>query len=118
MRPIGHESKLFGIKAFWPLAYRRNLDYPGLMLRELTTTAEVMDALGGTHAVAAMTCRKYGTAWNWRGFDTFPPDTYVVMKEALAAKELTAPSSLWRMVEGNPLSPDTAPAQETVGAGS
>ena len=70
------------------------------MTSELCTTVAVMDALGGTRAVADLTGREYGAAFNWRGFETFPPDTYLVMTQALEAQGKTAPPSLWRMVEG------------------
>lgn len=65
----------------------------------LTSTVAVMDALGGTKAVAQMTGREYNAAHNWRSFDTFPPDTYVVMQDELAKRAKSAPARLWRMVE-------------------
>lgn len=68
-------------------------------MQELSTTAEVMDVLGGTTAVAALTGRKYDAAWNWKTFKHFPPDTYLVMAGALMAKGYTAPTTLWRMVQ-------------------
>lgn len=68
-------------------------------MQELRTTDEVMDKLGGTSAVARLTGRKDTAASNWRNFETFPPDTFLVMKEALSAAGYTAPPSLWRMVE-------------------
>lgn len=66
-------------------------------MEELTTTAAVIDRLGGIGAVAELTGRKYNAAWNWTTFKTFPPDTYVAMTEALNAKGCVAPASLWRM---------------------
>jgi hypothetical protein len=68
------------------------------MLRELVSTAEVMDELGGVAAVARLTGRTYGAAFNWRGFVRFPSDTFVVMQEALKARGCSAPPSLWGMV--------------------
>lgn len=65
---------------------------------ELSSTAAVMEKLGGPGAVAKLTGRKYNAAQNWKGFDTFPPDTYLVMTEALRASGYTAPASLWRMI--------------------
>lgn len=64
---------------------------------ELTTTAAVMEALGGTTAVAELTNRKVSAASNWQSFPTFPSNTYVVMKAALEAKGKRAPDSLWGM---------------------
>lgn len=66
--------------------------------RELTTTAEVIDALGGVSPVAALTGRKYGAAFNWKGFAKFPADTFLVLQDALRARGMTAPSSLWGMI--------------------
>lgn len=64
---------------------------------ELLTTSDVMDALGGNLAVAELTGSKPKAVWNWRGFDTFPSNTYVAMTAALLAKGKTAPASLWGM---------------------
>lgn len=66
---------------------------------ELTTTADVIRALGGVTAVAAITGRKYSAAFNWQNFTKFPANTYVAMTAALKAKGCTAPASLWGMVE-------------------
>lgn len=66
-------------------------------LKPLTTTAEVMDALGGIRAVAALTGRKYTAAANWRRFPTFPSNTYVIMTDALRQVGYQAPHSLWGM---------------------
>lgn len=72
------------------------------MVRELTTTAEVIDALGGVSEVAKLTGRSYGAAFNWRGFVRFPADTFVVMQAALKAIGCSAPISLWGMVPARP----------------
>lgn len=66
--------------------------------RELETTADVIEALDGVSAVAALTGRKYGAAFNWKGFPKFPADTFVVMQDALQARGFSAPPSLWGMV--------------------
>lgn len=65
----------------------------------LTSTQEVMAALGGTEAVAKLTGRKYNAAFNWRSFDTFPTNTYLVMTAALRERGHSAPASLWGMRE-------------------
>lgn len=65
----------------------------------LTTTADVIDKLGGVRAVADLTGRDYDAAWNWKKFPHFPPDTYLVMTRALRQQGHDAPPSLWRMVE-------------------
>lgn len=66
-------------------------------MEELSTTSDVMDALGGNQAVAELTESKPTAVSNWRGFKTFPSKTYVVLTEALLAKGKTAPASLWGM---------------------
>lgn len=65
----------------------------------LTTTAEVVSALGGYAAVAKLTKRKPSAASNWQSFQTFPPDTFLVMQGELKNRGKSAPDSLWRMVE-------------------
>ena len=64
---------------------------------ELRTTSEVIDALGGNPAVAELTSSTPKAVWNWRGFQTFPSNTYVAMTQALRAKGKTAPATLWGM---------------------
>lgn len=66
---------------------------------ELSNTADVMEKLGGPGAVAKLTGRKYNAAQNWKGFETFPPDTFLVMTRALEALGYTARPALWRMTE-------------------
>lgn len=65
----------------------------------LSSTSEVIDALGGIAPVAAITGRKYGAAAQWPHFQSFPSNTYIVMTEALKAKGLQAPPALWGMTE-------------------
>jgi hypothetical protein len=64
---------------------------------ELRSTVAVMDVLGGTKAVAAITGRKYTAAFNWRKQRKFPANTFRDLQKALAAKGHTAPDSLWGM---------------------
>lgn len=64
---------------------------------ELQTTAEVMDALGGTSAIAKRTGRNYAAVWHWRKKGTFPATTLSVIRPALKRKGFTAPLRLWRM---------------------
>jgi hypothetical protein len=66
-------------------------------MQELSTTSEVLDALGGNSAVAEITGSTTKAVWNWRGFETFPSNTYVAMIGALHAIGKTAPASLWGM---------------------
>lgn len=66
-------------------------------METLSTTSEVMDALGGNLAVAELTGSNNKAVWNWRVAETFPANTYVALTQALLAKGKTAPASLWGM---------------------
>lgn len=65
----------------------------------LTSTVDVIDALGGIQATAELTGSSYKATANWKSFATFPANTYLVMTQALAGKGLSAPASLWGMRE-------------------
>lgn len=67
--------------------------------RDLETTAEVIEALGGINTVAKLTGSAYKAAANWKAFEAFPSRTYLVMTQELERKGKRAPVSLWRMVE-------------------
>ncbi len=77
-------------------------------LRELATTADVIDTLDRVGAVALLTGRTTNAVHNWKAFGRFPSNTFVVMQEALRAKGCTAPASLWGMVSA----PESAEAAE------
>lgn len=69
-----------------------------MVMRTLNSTEDVIEALGGNQAVAAITRRnKDGVVWNWKDRKTFPANTYVVLKAALKERGLSAPDSLWGM---------------------
>ena len=76
-------------------------------MKHLVHTSEIIDALGGTLAVAAMTQSTRPAVQNWRSFDVFPSKTYLVLTTALAAKGITAPYALWGMIDPT----GTVPAQ-------
>ena len=67
-------------------------------LRELTTTADVIEALDRVGSVAVLTGRTTNAVHNWKASGKFPANTFVVMQEALRRKGCTAPTSLWTMV--------------------
>jgi hypothetical protein len=64
----------------------------------LTTTSQVIDALGGNGPVTTLTEAGRGVVSNWRGWPSFPPKTYVAMSIALTNVGKSAPASLWGMV--------------------
>lgn len=68
------------------------------MNREINTADEVLDALGGTHAVALLFNIDDRTVSNWRSRG-LPPDTYKVLSDELGKIGLTAPAALWRQRE-------------------
>jgi hypothetical protein len=63
----------------------------------LSTTDDVIDALGGTGAVARLAGVGSSAVSNWRTWSNFPPRTFLKLTEALAERNLTAPSWLWDM---------------------
>ena len=66
--------------------------------RAFTSTNQVIEALGGNAAVAALTGRWPGAVSNWRSLDHFPANTYVIMRDALEALGHEAPPDwLWDM---------------------
>jgi hypothetical protein len=70
------------------------------MAQELHTVKEVVEALGGTTAVKALTGGSYLSAVsNWKRRGTFPASTHYVLTRALSERSLRAPASLWGMRE-------------------
>lgn len=69
--------------------------------RPLQTTDDVIKALGGREAVAALVGRDKHSTLNWRsdGRGKFPSDTFLVMTKALEKKGLSAPPSLWGQID-------------------
>ncbi len=80
-------------------------------MAELTTIPEVMEALGGYRAVAALTGRKPNAAWMWKTFPAFPSDSYLVMQDALEKAGHVAPAGLWGMVPPAPSPAQTATSE-------
>lgn len=68
-----------------------------MSLEILHTADQVFEALGGNSGVEDITGGKPSAVANWRAFASFPPNTYVVMTDALRARGKAAPASLWRM---------------------
>lgn len=68
-------------------------------MKTLTTTTAVIDAIGTTSEVAALTRRTLPAVSNWRKARNFPPDTYKVLTAVLEDRGFRAPDALWRMAE-------------------
>ena len=66
------------------------------MRRKLHTAVDVIEACGGTRAVADRFDESYQTVWNWRVRD-FPSDTYAGFQALLAERGCEAPAGLWAM---------------------
>jgi hypothetical protein len=73
------------------------------MPEPLHTANAVVVALGGTRAVAELTGRSDPAVSNWRKADSFPANTYLLLKAALEAKGVTAPDTLWGMGQSSEL---------------
>jgi hypothetical protein len=67
------------------------------MMAALNSTGAVIDFLGGNAAVAKRFNLKYNSVTNWRMFDRFPPNTYVMIQLELKARGEIAPDYLWGM---------------------
>jgi hypothetical protein len=68
------------------------------MSKMLHSTVDVIEALGGTKAVAELTGRTYPAAFNWR-YSKFPANTYLAIQSALKERGLEAPPELWGMTQ-------------------
>jgi hypothetical protein len=66
-------------------------------MNELRTTSEIINALGGNKAVAALLPDTQADAVsNWRN-SRFPANTYVALKSALKHRGFCASDRLWNM---------------------
>lgn len=64
-------------------------------MKTLRTASQVIDALGGTGKVAALTRRRDSQIARCRRENHFPPQTFLLMMQALAVYGCTAPAKLW-----------------------
>jgi hypothetical protein len=67
------------------------------MATQLETVGEVVDALGGTGAVADMVNNTDAAVSNWRSAGRFPANTYILIRGELKKIGRRAPDSLWSM---------------------
>jgi len=75
----------------------------------LDTVDAVIDALGGTAEVARLVGRGAQAVANWRKRGSMPPEMFLIMSDALAARDLRALPALWGMAE--PAEPAVAEAR-------
>lgn len=69
------------------------------IMTTLETATEIIDLLGGNVAVAKLTSTTPKAVSNWRGFNRFPADTFLVIKTELVRIGHFAPDHLWSMRE-------------------
>lgn len=68
------------------------------MVKQLQSVEDVISELGGNDAVRELTNRgKPSAVLMWKVRQTFPRETYLIMKAALREKGADAPDSLWKM---------------------
>ena len=77
-------------------------------MHELQTISEIIDELGGNRAVGELTGTKPKSVSMWKTFGKFPWRTQMTIVEALRARNLTAPTSLWGMRKDEPLCHEAA----------
>jgi hypothetical protein len=66
--------------------------------KNLKTTAEVFEALGGIPGICALFDLDRRNVWNWKARG-FPPESYRVCMMALKALGCNAPPSLWKQYD-------------------
>lgn len=67
-------------------------------MKRLTTTAQVIDALGGNPALAEYAGVVHTAVSNWRK-TKFPAHTYVWLRRLMKRRRIEAPDGLWAMSE-------------------
>lgn len=66
-----------------------------MSVRNVSRVREVINELGGTDAVMALTGRGRQAVSNWRSRERLPKELYLIMCGALKDRGCEAPSSLW-----------------------
>ncbi len=66
------------------------------MAEQITTTTDVISALGGTQAIQDLLGVGQQAISHWRTQNRFPPHTFVTVQAALMKRGLSADVSLWR----------------------
>lgn len=68
-------------------------------MTSIETVTDIIDALGGNEPVALLTSTTSKAVSNWRGFNKFPANTFIVIKSELMRIGASAPDHLWSMRE-------------------
>jgi hypothetical protein len=66
-----------------------------IIMKKLHSCADVIDALGGTVALASELKVSYRSVHNWRGYSGLPSMYYPYMRVRLRGLGLQAPPKLW-----------------------
>ena len=66
-------------------------------MKTLNSTTEVIHVLGSDAVVAWMLSTTKSAVSNWRCWNKFPANTYVVLTEELRIRGFLAPVKLWAM---------------------
>lgn len=66
-------------------------------MTELQTTKEIIDELGGTEGISALTGANAKAISVWRSHGRFPWKTYPAITASLRKRGKTAPQTLWGM---------------------
>jgi len=69
----------------------------GITMIPIQTATEIIDLLGGNAAVAKLTATTAKAVSNWRSYDRFPANTYLLLKSELVRLGHSAPDHLWSM---------------------
>jgi hypothetical protein len=66
-------------------------------MNTLRTPSEVIDAIGGTSAVASLTGRGMSAVSNWRRSGRIPPELFLVVSRSLFERGVAADPSVFGM---------------------
>jgi len=68
-----------------------------MKIRRLQNVPQCIEAIG-PERVKLLTGKRSQNLTNWKASGFFPPETFVVLTDALRSINCTAPPSLWRMI--------------------
>lgn len=64
-------------------------------MSNLSSVADVIEALGGVQAIASDFEISENAVWNWRAANRLPAHTFQTIQQSLISRGLTADISLW-----------------------